>query len=375
MHAVIATYGSRGDVEPMTALAAELVADHADVTICAPPDEEFTGILSRIDARIVRFKTACREFLTTPSHRTPQGELNRMAPLIRSLYDTLLGAACGCDLLITAGMLHLVAGSVGDKLGIPRRVAVFGTMFLKQYEARDAFIAVAIDAHRRTIGLAPLENAREYLLTREPFLAVDPALDLWTGQEDDVSPIQTGAWLPADQRPLPAGLEAFLHAGDAPVFIGFGSMPMANCPNLPRISINAVREQGRRAVMSRGWAHLVLLDDRDDYFAVEDINHRALFPRVAAVVHHGGAGTTATAAHAAAPQVIVPQVADQPYWSRRTSELGIGAPHPESSPTIASLSAALGESLTPQTRARAQTVASSLRRNGAATAARLLLDM
>ena len=140
------------------------------------------------------------------------------------------------------------------------------------------------------------------------------------------------------------------------------------------MAIEAIRAQGRRALVGRGWAGLALIDDRDDCFAVGEVNQQALFGRVAAVVHHGGAGTTTTAARAGAPQVVVPQVADQPYWAGRVAGLGIGAAHDGPAPTTESLSAALRTALTPETRARATAVAGTIRTDGATVAATLLLD-
>jgi len=140
------------------------------------------------------------------------------------------------------------------------------------------------------------------------------------------------------------------------------------------VAIEAVRAQGRRALLARGWAGLALTGDRDDCFAVGEVNQQALFGRVAAVVHHGGAGTTTTAARAGAPQVVVPQWADQPYWAGRVAGLGIGAAHDVQAPTTESLSAALRTVLTPQTRARAGAVAGTIRTDGATVAAQLLLD-
>ncbi|EST18816.1 hypothetical protein M878_43670 [Streptomyces roseochromogenus subsp. oscitans DS 12.976] len=105
------------------------------------------------------------------------------------------------------------------------------------------------------------------------------------------------------------------------------------------------------------------------------MNHQALFTRVAAVVHHGGAGTTTTAARAGAPQVVVPQIVDQPRWAARVSELGIGAAHDGPTPTFNSLSAALTTALTPEIRARAKAVAGTIRTDGATLAAKLLLDV
>jgi vancomycin aglycone glucosyltransferase len=111
--------------------------------------------------------------------------------------------------------------------------------------------------------------------------------------------------------------------------------------------------------------------------AKDDINQQALFGRVAAVVHHGGAGTTTTAARAGAPQVVVPQWADQPYWAGRVAGLGIGTAHDGPAPTTESLSAALRTALTPETRetrARAAVVAGRIRTDGATVAATLLAD-
>jgi vancomycin aglycone glucosyltransferase len=115
-------------------------------------------------------------------------------------------------------------------------------------------------------------------------------------------------------------------------------------------------------------------DDRDDCFAVGEVNQQALFSRVAAVVHHGGAGTTTTAARAGAPQVVVPQMVDQPYWAGRVADLGIGTAHDGPTPTAESLSAALAAALTPETRARATAGARTIRTDGTAVAAALLAD-
>jgi len=112
--------------------------------------------------------------------------------------------------------------------------------------------------------------------------------------------------------------------------------------DVARVAIEAIRAQGR--LVSRGWADLALIDDRDDCFAVGEVNQQALFGRVAAVVHHGGAGTTTTATRAGAPQVVVPQVVDQPYWAGRVADLGIGTAHDGPTPTTESLSAALRRS-------------------------------
>jgi vancomycin aglycone glucosyltransferase len=127
--------------------------------------------------------------------------------------------------------------------------------------------------------------------------------------------------------------------------------------------------------VARGWADLALIDDGDDCFVVGEVNQQALFARMAAVIHHGGAGTTTTATRAGAPQVVVPQIADQPYWAGRVAELGIGAAHDGPTPTTESLSAALRKALAPETRARATAVAGTIRTDGAKVAAKRLFDV
>jgi vancomycin aglycone glucosyltransferase len=99
------------------------------------------------------------------------------------------------------------------------------------------------------------------------------------------------------------------------VYVGFGSMPAPK--DIARVAIEAIRAQGRRALVYRGWADLAPIDDRDDCFGVGEVNQQALFGRVAAVVHHGGAGTTTTAARAGAPQVVYPRL-----WTSPTGPAG-----------------------------------------------------
>ena len=218
-----------------------------------------------------------------------------------------------------------------------------------------------------------MDNVRDHVFTDQPWLAADPTLAPWQDLTD-LDIVQTGAWILPDQRPLPAELEAFLDAGEPPVYVGFGSMAMRGAPDLGRVAAEAARAHHRRVILSRGWADLAAADDRDDGFVVGEVNHQALFRRVAAVVHHGGAGTTTTAALAGTPQVVVPQIVDQPHWARRVAELGIGAAHDGPVPTVESLASSLGTALAPATRRRAIAVAARVRTDGAMVAARRLLE-
>jgi vancomycin aglycone glucosyltransferase len=223
-------------------------------------------------------------------------------------------------------------------------------------------------------SVCPVDKVREYAFTGRPWLAADPALGPWQ-QPADLDVVQTGAWLLQDERPLPAELVAFLDAGTPPVYVGFGSMPVRGAKDIVRMAIEAIRAQGRRTLLSHGWANLALIDDREDCLGVVgDVNQQALFGRVAAVVHHGGAGTTTTAAWAGAPQVVIPQGKDQLYWAGRVAELGIGTAYDGRTARTESLSAAVKLILTTETRDRASAVAGSIRTDGAMVAATLLMD-
>ena len=143
---------------------------------------------------------------------------------------------------------------------------------------------------------------------------------------------------------------------------------------LSRVMIQAARALGRRAILLRGWADLSLVDNEADCIAIGEVNHLALFKRVAAIVHHGGAGTTHAATRGGAPQVVIPQHYDQYYWAGRVEQLGIGTAHTPPTPTANSLTSALEQALQPDLTARAQTIAAAMRSDGTRVAARRLMD-
>lgn len=135
----------------------------------------------------------------------------------------------------------------------------------------------------------------------------------------------TGYWWP----PVPAGwtppedLHRFLEAGPPPVFVGFGSAVPGDADHISGIVIPALRQAGRRGVIQAGWAGLSTGDAGDDMITIGDVPHEWLFPRTAAVVHAGGAGTTAAGLRAGVPAVPVPVTGDGPFWSSRLTRLGV----------------------------------------------------
>jgi len=400
MRVLLSTYGGRGDVEPLVALALRLRELGAEVRVCAPPDcaERLAGA----GVPLVPAGAPVRPLLHG-ARPAAAADVPRLAgDLIAAFLDKVAEAAEGCDALVATGLLSAAAGarSAAEKLGIRYVYAAYCPIFLPSphhppvpfpgrpfppgvtdnrvlWDLNDqsyhALFGDALNTHRAAAGLPPVDNVYDYAFTGHPWLAADPALGPWQ-EPADLDVVQTGAWILPDERPLPAELVAFLDAGTPPVYVGFGSMPVLASTDVARVAIEAVRAQGRRALVSRGWAGLALIDDRDDCLAVGEVNQQALFGQVAAVVHHGGAGTTTTAARAGAPQVVIPQMADQPYWAGRVAGLGIGTAHDDPAPTTESLSAALSTALTPRTRARAAAMAGTIRIDGATVAATLLLD-
>jgi vancomycin aglycone glucosyltransferase len=372
----------------LVGLAVRLRALGAEVRVCAPPDQEFAGLLAGAGVPLVP---------VGPPMGSAADAFGRGFDLAAQ-FDPIAAAAAGCDVLLATGLAHFASRSAAEKLGIPYVYATLCPFLLPSphhpppqllgqpfppgvtdnrvlwdlnAQRFNALFGAALNAHRASVGLSRVDDVRNFIFTDRPWLAADPTLAPWP-ETADPDVVQTGAWILPDERPLPAELMAFLNAGTPPVYVGFGSMRAPD--DVARVAIEAIRAQGRRALLGRGRGDLALLDDRDDCFAVGEVNQQALFARVAAVIHHGGAGTTTTATRAGAPQVVVPQAVDQPYWAGRVADLGIGAAHDGPTPTTESLSAALRTTLTAQTRARATAVAGTIRTDGATTAATLLLD-
>jgi UDP:flavonoid glycosyltransferase YjiC (YdhE family) len=122
----------------------------------------------------------------------------------------------------------------------------------------------------------------------------------------------------------PLELTAFLTSGAPPICIGFGSMTTEDAQGLTRLIVAAVERAGGRAVLLGGWGRLGAAALPATIFSLDAAPHGWLFPRMAAVVHHGGAGTTAEGLRAGIPTVVVPHLGDQPFWGRRVAELGVG---------------------------------------------------
>ena len=402
MRVLLSTIGSRGDVQPIVALALQLKDLGQEVRICAPPD--FGEWLGTLGIPFVPVGPEVRQTATSrPSAAqappTPEQIRKLMEDTVAGQFEAIAAGARGCDILVAGMSLQFALHSVAERMGVPYVYAAWcpitlpsphhappplpswvqpaadgaadnRTLWTQDAKRWNDHWAAAINSHRAAAGLAPVSDVRSHILTDRPWLAADPTLAPWP-ETADLDVVQTGAWIHSDQRQLSDELEAFLDAGEPPVYFGFGSMRAPQ--DVSRAMIEAARAVGRRAIVSRGWAGLTLPDHEPDCLSIGEENLQALLRRVAAVVHHGGAGTTTVAAQAGAPQVVVPQIYDQHYWARRVHQLGIGTAHAPGAPTADALAEALSRTLQPDVAARARAVAASVRTDGTETAARRLI--
>jgi vancomycin aglycone glucosyltransferase len=351
MRALITAVGSRGDVQPMLTLALEMRRRGHDVLVHAPSDfEAWAGELG------VPFRSSganTQEILN--EHREAIG--GNPIRVLRALRDILfreiprafgqtMEAARGADVIVTAA--QFAAHSVGEALRIPSMTVMYAPTVLRsayhapllgkmqglprwlnrmRWKVADAgthmLLGGVLNEERAKLGLAPVANVSRHLFEERPVLmacdsVVGPAPPDWKGY--DVT--MTGPWYYDDASALDARVEAFLDAGPPPVYVGFGSMTNPDASRLTRAILEGAG--GRRLLLAKGWAGIGGGSLPASVMVVEGpMPHAKLFPRVAAVVHHGGSGTTAAALRAGAPQVIVPHIVDQYYFAHRLERLGI----------------------------------------------------
>ncbi len=193
----------------------------------------------------------------------------------------------------------------------------------------DAFFNGLINEVRvQQLGLKPYRQTfrgavqQPYPVTHGYSPTVIPRPDDWPAHVHTA-----GYWFLDEDFTPPAGLVDWLAAGEAPVYIGFGSMTSRDPEQTTDIVLDAIQRTGKRCVLLSGWAGIGNRDLPDDIFTLDSIPHHWLFPQMAAIVHHGGAGTTGSALRSGKPSIIVPHFADQPFWAQRVYELGV-SPQP-----------------------------------------------
>jgi len=376
MEIAIVSIDSRGGIQPYLALALGLGRAGHDVRMVVPSNA--VAFVAERGLAATPLSADVRRLLRNAgdvagnrraSRRSLHGE---MAAGMERWMREARTAAAGVDLLISGAAGGPVGRSVAESLGVPFLEAHLQPMG----KATTAFPGIFYPRPLRRLG-GPGRWAShvvtDFLLSASLLPAVrrarvralglparfprrDPAVPVLYGFSPRVLPLPaswaghryvTGYWIlppPAPWSP-PPGLAAFLDAGPPPISFGFGSMPTDDPAALAGLLVAAARRVGRRTVLLSGWGGLEVTA-ADDVYVADEVPHEWLFPRVAAVVHHGGAGTTGAGLRAGVPSIVVPHGADQPFWGRRVAELGVGPrPIPRARLTVPALAHALGQAL------------------------------
>ncbi len=388
MNIFIVTLGSRGEVQPYVALGKGLQAAGYTVTVCTSASfEPFItghglryGYLSN-DLIDLMDSAAGRDAMedtvgvfgairTTMKLARRANEINRQL-----MHETWTAAQIAAPAMVISHPKALAGTHVAEKLGVPAAIALPVPLIVATGEFpatgmpllalghaynRLTYQAIALGYgmydkmvnlfRQETLGLPAIRGAAIRL--KMPDGSPIPVLH---GVSNYVSPrpidwpahvYNTGYWFldqGADWTP-PTDLQRFLAAGAPPVYVGFGSMAGRNPQRLTRIVIEALQRANVRGLIATGWGGMNAGDLPGSIFALEQAPHDWLLPRVAAVVHHGGAGTTAAGLRAGRPTVICSFFADQPYWGQRVHALGVGPKSiPQKRLTAEGLTAAIVE--------------------------------
>lgn len=385
MRLTMLALGSRGDVQPLVALGAGL--QNAGYQLAMATHDVFSGLVETHGLEFKSVRGNPQELLLGPegqewlnSQRNPLGFASGfrrlMGPVLHSAMRDGYEASRGADALIFGGPAYYIGYSIAQKLEIPYiqaysqpvhptrafPSALFPTRLRLggRYNTLSAILGgglfwsltrpVVNAARREYLDLPPLSVTGPYpemMRKRSPVLyafspsVLPPPLD-WP----DFLHV-TGYWFldePAWQPP--DDLVAFLSSGPPPVYVGFGSMVNRGSGELVEIILQALRRSGMRGVLLRGWAGLESADLPESVYLLDSAPHSWLFPRMTAVVHHGGAGTTAAGLRAGRSTVIVPFFGDQGFWGDRVHELGAGPrPIDRSKLTADNLSAAVSQAV------------------------------
>lgn len=387
MRVLLLTYGTRGDVQPFVALGKGLRARGHEVMIATSDRfEEF------VTGHGLQYGYISDEFLAILD--TDQGRdmlentsnifqvlgrffsmIRKVGPMQKALLEDSWTATrdFGPDLILFHPKVY-GGPHFAEKLGVPVMMGLLIPMMVPTaeqpnmgfpalplggrynrftYQVVDILTGIAagkyVRAWRREHGLAKIRGF-DSLHTADgspiPTLhAISPHVAPPPGDWPDTAHM-TGYWFLETEESWapPPGLEAFLAAGDPPVYAGFGSMAGRDPERLGRIVVDALQKAGKRGLLVRGWGGLDARDLPDTILQIDYAPHDWLLSQMAAVIHHGGAGTTAGGLKAGKPTIITPFFGDQPYWGERIHALGAGpAPIPHRKLSADRLAAAITE--------------------------------
>lgn len=363
MKIVLMAFGSRGDVQPFLALAVALRERGHEVTLAAPADFEAQVLAYGVSyLRIplnnmeILQRQSGKEFTTRVTPNTLRVLFRELIPeMKRALLSTahiVADAARDADVLIAHGFLIPFAWSIHQHLHIPLMLSIaapiipttafpiftpipFAQRFYNPLTYHllvrmiTSFMIAPMNDYRRQVGLPKLSGGKviQILFGEQLPMLMHYSRHLIPVPPDWGANVHVvGTWtLPAPPDWMPSdALRAFLAEGEPPVYIGFGSMVVSNPAKMAQTIAEGLRLAGLRGVLHGGWSGLS--HDDDHLISIGDVPHVWLFPRMAAIVHHGGSGTTQAAARAGKPALIVPFSGDQPLWGRRLVALGVGVP-------------------------------------------------
>ncbi|MGO9308376.1 MAG: glycosyltransferase [Spirochaetia bacterium] len=366
MRITILAIGSQGDVRPYSALGAGLARSGYSVRFAT--HETFQGIVASFGLEFARIKVNPVGIVQGETGQAWLASMDRplrfmasISALAREVLDSVSDdawAACqGSGAVIYSLPLSVTGLTMAEALGVPGipgalyplhatgafpsimtpRIPLQGrwTNRLSALAVQQVFWHIFRSHQNRwrksRLGLPPLPLRLPFASMRKhgvPMLyGYSPSVIPVPGDWHDTCSV-CGYWFPPaspDWTPPPA-VAGFLRSGPAPLYVGFGSMASADPRRVTGIVLEALRITGHRAILASGWGGLTAGALPDTVLPVESIPHEWLFPRVAAAVHHGGAGTTAAALRAGIPSVVVSFFADQFFWGNRLHQLGAGSP-------------------------------------------------
>ncbi len=393
--------GSRGDVQPCVGLSRVLQAAGYKVRLAAPAD--FSAFIQhhgiacyplRGDVQAIMAGDTGRHFMGTGSTnplRSIQAMRAMLAPVVSQMADDAYEACREADALICLAVFAGFGQSISEALRIPL-INIEPTPLLPTGDFPAAGWPIQsnlgglhsrlsgvvmlnviwqwyrpfVNDFRQRLGLPAYSAARFYRdLASAPLLGAYSPSVIPPPRDWPASVHVAGYFFldaPNGWQP-PAALQAFLEAGEPPVYIGFGSMAGRNPDAMAALVLDALAQCGQRGVLATGWGGLRAGSAPAGVFVLDAAPHAWLFPRMAAVVHHGGAGTTAEGLRAGVPSLIVPFIVDQPFWGARVRALGVGPdPIPLKKLTAARLAEAIHRAVTDRDiRQRAQRLAAALR--------------
>jgi UDP:flavonoid glycosyltransferase YjiC (YdhE family) len=398
-------HGLRGDVWPLVALGWNLARRDHEVTIAVT--DEFRPLAERAGLRTAHLPFDMMAWLETPEgqrllrsggFRLLHGIQRQYARYAEELDSAFISAAAEADGLVTSVLTWNRALALGDLLQAPMAVvfthpaapsaeyeplALSGGRQLSPALRRishklAAWVwwrsgeAASTRTFRGKLGLPPdrrptfqrfLSNEMLGLHTSSPSLFPRPSD--WRDHLATTAAWQMPAALRDDLREgLPADLETWLGAGEPPLYLGFGSMPVLEPEPLLADIASVAGKLGRRAIVSRNCVPPGLDALPDHLWAVDAVDHDRLFPRCAAVVHHGGIGSVHSSLRAGRPTMVCSVFVDQPWWGERVRRLGVGAHVPFRKLDRERLEAGLRTLLDPAVGARASALGEAIRAEG-----------